>query len=58
MRLDRDGPGRARGLRPALVARLAWLFRRWRADVVHTHNTKALVYGGPAAPLVRGRSGP
>jgi glycosyltransferase involved in cell wall biosynthesis len=41
------------GLRPGLVAQLAALFRRWRADVVHTHNTKALVYGGPAARLAR-----
>jgi glycosyltransferase involved in cell wall biosynthesis len=41
------------GLRPGLVLRLAQLFRRWRVDVVHTHNTKALVYGGPAARLAR-----
>jgi glycosyltransferase involved in cell wall biosynthesis len=41
------------GLRPGLVLRLAQRFRRWRIDVVHTHNTKALVYGGPAARLVR-----
>jgi glycosyltransferase involved in cell wall biosynthesis len=43
------------GLRPGLAFRLALLFRRWRADVVHTHNTKALVYGGPAARLARVR---
>jgi glycosyltransferase involved in cell wall biosynthesis len=41
------------GLRPGLVPRLAALFRHWRVDVVHTHNTKALVYGGPAARLAR-----
>jgi glycosyltransferase involved in cell wall biosynthesis len=41
------------GLRPDLVARLVSLFRRGRFEVVHTHNTKALVYGGPAARLAR-----
>jgi glycosyltransferase involved in cell wall biosynthesis len=41
------------GLRPGLVLRLAQLFRRWHIDVVHTHNTRALVYGGPAARLAR-----
>jgi glycosyltransferase involved in cell wall biosynthesis len=40
------------GLRKWLVFRLAWHFRRGRADVVHTHNTKALFYGAPAARLV------
>src|SRR5438477_11879550 len=39
------------GLRPGLVFRLARRFRRWRVDVVHTHNTKPLIYGGPAARL-------
>jgi glycosyltransferase involved in cell wall biosynthesis len=39
------------GLRPGLVLRLARLFRRWRIDIVHTHNTKPLLYGGPAARL-------
>jgi sugar transferase (PEP-CTERM/EpsH1 system associated) len=39
------------GLRPRLVLRLARLFRRWRADVVHVHNTKPLIYAGPAARL-------
>ena len=41
------------GLRKWLVFRLAWLFRRRRFDVVHTHNTKALFYGAPAARLAR-----
>jgi glycosyltransferase involved in cell wall biosynthesis len=41
------------GLRPGLILRLAALFRRERPDVVHTHNTRALVYGGPAARLAR-----
>jgi glycosyltransferase involved in cell wall biosynthesis len=39
------------GLRPGLVFRLAQLFRRGHIDVVHTHNTKPLIYGGPAARL-------
>ncbi len=39
------------GLRPGLVLRLARLFRDWGADVVHTHNTKPLIYAGPAARL-------
>lgn len=39
------------GLRPALVPLLARQLHGWKADIVHTHNTKALVYGGPAARL-------
>ena len=39
------------GLRPGLVYRLARLFREQRIDVVHTHNTKPLLYAGPAARL-------
>jgi glycosyltransferase involved in cell wall biosynthesis len=45
--------GQGLGLRPGLVPRLAALCRRWRPDVVHTHNTRALVYAGPAARLAR-----
>jgi glycosyltransferase involved in cell wall biosynthesis len=45
--------GEPGGLRPALPFRLAGLFGRWRADVVHTHNTAPLLYGAPAARLVR-----
>jgi glycosyltransferase involved in cell wall biosynthesis len=41
------------GLRPGLVLRLARLFRAWGADVVHAHNTKPLMYCGPAARLAR-----
>jgi glycosyltransferase involved in cell wall biosynthesis len=44
------------GLRPGLVFRLAGLLRRWRADVVHTHNSGPLIYGGPAARLARVRT--
>lgn len=40
------------GVRPALPFRLARLLRRLRADVVHTHNTKPLLYAAPAARMV------
>lgn len=43
------------GLHPGLVVRLARLFRRLRADVVHAHNNRPLVYAGPAARLARVR---
>jgi glycosyltransferase involved in cell wall biosynthesis len=39
------------GVRPLLVGRLMELFRSMRADVVHTHNTKPLLYAAPAARL-------
>jgi glycosyltransferase involved in cell wall biosynthesis len=39
------------GLRPGLVPRLAWLFRRLGADVVHTHDDRPHIYGAPAAWL-------
>jgi glycosyltransferase involved in cell wall biosynthesis len=39
------------GLRPGLVMRLARLFRRWGIQVVHTHNTKPLIYAAFAARL-------
>lgn len=41
------------GLRPDLPMRLAALFRRWRADLVHTHNHRPLVYAGVGARLAR-----
>jgi glycosyltransferase involved in cell wall biosynthesis len=41
-----------RGVDPTLVPRLALELRRRRADVVHTHNPLALIYGAPAARLV------
>lgn len=43
------------GLRPGLVVRLATLFRKLGTDVVHTHNTKPLLYGAPAARMARVR---
>lgn len=39
------------GLRPGLMLRLAGLFRRWKVDVVHAHNSRPLVCGAPAARL-------
>ena len=39
------------GVRPSVVYRLARLFREERVDLVHTHNTKPLLYAGPAARL-------
>jgi glycosyltransferase involved in cell wall biosynthesis len=38
-------------LDPTLVVRLAARLRRRGADVVHTHNPLALIYGAPAAAL-------
>lgn len=43
-----DLPG---GIRPRSMLRLASLFRAEAIDVVHTHNTKPLLYAGPAARL-------
>ncbi|HEX5444153.1 MAG TPA: glycosyltransferase [Pirellulales bacterium] len=43
------GPGRRTGM----IFRLAQLFRRLRIDVVHTHNSRSLLYGAPAARLAR-----
>ncbi|MGP0064403.1 MAG: glycosyltransferase [Isosphaeraceae bacterium] len=45
--------GAPSGLRPSLTVKLARLFRRWRPDVVHTHDQRALFYAGPAAWLTR-----
>jgi glycosyltransferase involved in cell wall biosynthesis len=39
------------GLRPGMIDRLRRLLRQWKADIVHTHNTKPLLYAGPAARL-------
>ena len=41
------------GLRPGIVLRLASVFRRLKVDVVHTHNTKPLLYAAPAARIAR-----
>ncbi len=39
------------GTDATLVPRLAWAFRRRKADVVHTHNPLPLIYGAAAARL-------
>jgi glycosyltransferase involved in cell wall biosynthesis len=41
------------GLDPTLIPRLVIALRRHRADVVHTHNPLPLIYGAPAARIVR-----
>jgi glycosyltransferase involved in cell wall biosynthesis len=46
---------KAGGVDLALVPRLARVFRRWRADVVHTHNPPPLIYGAPASKIARAR---
>src|SRR5262249_56536189 len=43
------------GFHPTLYVRLARLFRRLGADVVHTHNTRPVLFAGPAARLARVR---
>ncbi len=43
------------GLRPGLLFRLLRFFRQFKADVVHTHNTKPLLYAGPAGYLAGAR---
>jgi glycosyltransferase involved in cell wall biosynthesis len=43
------------GLHPGFPLRLATLLRRWRADVVHTHNERPLIYAAPASRLARAR---
>src|SRR5687767_5545818 len=44
------------GLDPSLVPRLARVLRKWRAEVVHTHNPLPLIYGAPAARLAGARA--
>jgi glycosyltransferase involved in cell wall biosynthesis len=45
--------GEPDGLRPGISLRLAQLFRRWRIDVVHTHDDRPLIYGASGARLAR-----
>jgi glycosyltransferase involved in cell wall biosynthesis len=45
--------GAGPGVRPTIAFRLAQLFREEQIDLVHTHNTKPLLYAGPAARLAR-----
>ncbi len=44
--------GAPSGLKPSLIVKLAAIFRRWRPDVVHTHDPRALFYAGPAARAI------
>lgn len=41
------------GLRPGLALRLARRFRHWHADVIHTHDDRAHLYGTFAGRLAR-----
>jgi sugar transferase (PEP-CTERM/EpsH1 system associated) len=43
--------GQRPGVEPATSVRLAQLFRRSKPRIVHTHNTKPLLYAVPAAHL-------
>jgi sugar transferase (PEP-CTERM/EpsH1 system associated) len=43
--------GQPSGLKPGLIFRLARLFRRWRPGVVHTHDSRSLIYAVPASRL-------
>jgi len=45
--------GAPSGLRPSLIVELVRCFRRWRPDLVHTHDQRALFYAGPAAWAAR-----
>jgi len=40
------------GFRPGIAWRIAHWLRRWRIDVVHTHDSKPLIYATPAARMV------
>ena len=45
--------GAPSGLRPGLIVKIAWLFRRWRPAVIHTHDHRSLFYAVPSARLTR-----
>jgi glycosyltransferase involved in cell wall biosynthesis len=45
--------GQPDGLRPSLVLRLARCLRHWQADVLHTHDDRAHLYGTLAGRLAR-----
>src|SRR2546425_6855301 len=50
-------PVTALDIGPGVDLRLPWrlarLFRGWKADVIHTHNDRPLLYAAPAARLAR-----
>src|SRR5258706_14477279 len=50
--------GEPAGLRPSIIFKLATLFRRWRVDVVHSHNPPPLMDGGAAGGLAGGARPP
>src|SRR5438093_9764582 len=39
------------GFRPAIALHIVPWLRRWRIDVVHTHDSRPLIYGAPAVRL-------
>src|SRR5947208_1692855 len=39
------------GFRPDISLHMVPWLRRWRIDLVHTHDSKPLIYGAPAARL-------
>jgi glycosyltransferase involved in cell wall biosynthesis len=43
--------GMSAGLRPRAILRIATLLREEGVELVHTHNTKPLLYAGPAARI-------
>lgn len=45
--------GQPDGLRPSLLLRLARRLRHWQADVIHTHDDRAHLYGTLAGRLAR-----
>ena len=51
--IEAHGVPKGAGVDASLPFRLSSLLRRERADVVHTHNPHALIYGAPAAGLAR-----
>lgn len=58
------GLGKGQGFTPGAVWRLAKLIRRWKPDVLHTHNLGTLIYGiasrlagGGGVPICHGEHG-
>lgn len=51
--IETETIAKGRGFDATLPLRLATRLAGWRVDVVHTHNPHALIYGAPAARLLR-----
>lgn len=51
--IETETIAKGRRFDPTLPLRLAARLAGWRVDVVHTHNPHALIYGAPAARLLR-----